>query len=71
MTRDRDTWLPFSRDEVREIRAALGRADAEPVCPVCGKPLIVSGPRRNAFDVRCKPCQRHTIVPQEVLDTPI
>lgn len=72
MAEDRNTWLPFSRDEVKEIRASMV-ADplGVPPCPQCTKPLQVQGPRRKAFDIRCNDCRRNTIIPEELLDSPI
>jgi len=42
-----------------------------PPCPQCGQPLTLQGPRRKAFDVRCNPCRRNTIIPEELLDTSV
>ena len=71
MAEERNTWLPYSRPEVKEIRAAMATdPDGVPPCPQCGQPLTVQGPRRKAFDIRCNPCRRNTIIPDELLDTP-
>ncbi len=70
MAEDRNTWLPYSRAEMKEICGAMvADPDGVPPCPQCGKPLNVQGPRRKALDVRCNPCRRNTIIREELLDS--
>lgn len=72
MAEERNTWLPYSRAEVKEICAAMvADRGGVPPCPQCGQPLKVQGPRRKAFDVRCNPCRRNTIIPEELPDSPV
>ncbi len=62
MVEDSDTWLPFTRSEVNEIRSAVVGPGVEIACPVCGGRLELRGPRGNVWEVRCRPCRRHTVL---------
>ena len=62
-----DTPVTFSRSEMREIRATLGR-DEEAQCPHCTSPLTMRGPvagdgtQGPVWFVRCDECHRAAFI---------